>query len=118
MDDLDLEPQYRNPATTHMTITIQSNGYLAINRLSWNALGQPSYVRVLFDKQRRIIALQAAETLTDQTYPVMSRTGIKRFMPGLICAAGLCRTHNLPKNIKMKATFARGHLFAKLPEVA
>jgi hypothetical protein len=115
MDNLDLEPQYRNPATTHMTITVQSNGYLAINRLSWNALDQPSYVRVLFDEERRVLALQSAEKLTDQTYPIMSRTGIKRFTPGLICAASLCTRHNLPRNIKMIATFAKGYLFAKLP---
>lgn len=115
MDDLDLEPQYRSPGTVYPVINIQPNGYLAINRLSWDALGQPEFVRVLFDPRLRIIALQSAEKLTDQTYPITSRTGARRFTPGLICAADLCNRHKLPRNIKMIAKFARGMLFAKLP---
>ncbi len=49
--------------------TIQKRGALTLNRVAFEALGRPAAVEFLYDRERRVVGVRAAEAGAPNSYP-------------------------------------------------
>lgn len=56
--------------TTQPVVGIQKRGGMSLNQAGFLALGKPKALKFLYDKERRVIGLKAADTNEPNAYPV------------------------------------------------
>jgi len=61
------------PSPSIPTLTIQRRGMLSLNRGSYEALGKPAAVELLFNRERRAIAIRPADPSTPRAYAVRAQ---------------------------------------------
>jgi hypothetical protein len=58
------------PVIKEPTVTVQKNGSIALNRPAYGALGEPTAIELLFDREERIIGMRGVSRKTGHSYPV------------------------------------------------
>lgn len=58
------------PVPTTPSVTIQRRGLISINRAAYEGLGKPEGVELLWDAERKAIAMRAAPLTNQNAYPV------------------------------------------------
>lgn len=66
------------PVPTTPSITIQKRGLLSINRAAFEAIGKPEGVELLWDAERKAIALRPAPLTNQNAYPVRAQGSAER----------------------------------------
>ncbi|WP_137845444.1 hypothetical protein [Microbacterium sp. 2FI] len=61
------------PVPTTPSVTIQKRGLISVNRAAFEALGKPGGVELLWDAERRAIALRPAELSNQNAYPMRTQ---------------------------------------------
>lgn len=71
-----MEPNFtRFPRREHVrrsdpAITIRDRGLAVVNAAAWEAIGEPTHVVLLFDKEQQILGFQGASEATPDSYPL------------------------------------------------
>lgn len=58
------------PSVGKPAITIQKRGALSLNPAAFEALGSPSHVELLYDRDERLVGIRRAEEATPHAYAV------------------------------------------------
>lgn len=61
------------PVSTIPSVTIQKRGLISVNRAAFEALGRPQGVELLWDSERRAIALRPAPLENQNAYPLRAQ---------------------------------------------
>lgn len=80
------------PITTQPMATLQRGGLMSINRASFDALGSPAAVELLYDEKARAIALRAIDPKSLKAYGVRQQGTGKSYM---LSATRLCSHHHI-----------------------
>lgn len=67
----------RMPSKGQPAVTIQKRGALSLNNAAFEALGSPSFVELLYDREERLIGLRESDEATSHAYAVRG-TGINQ----------------------------------------
>ena len=73
LDGFDVFDRSSAPSPSVPTLTIQRRGMLSLNRGSYEALGKPAAVELLFNRERRAIAIRPADPATPRAYAVRAQ---------------------------------------------
>jgi len=73
LDGFDVFDRSSAPSPSVPTLTIQRRGMLSLNRGSYEALGKPAAVELLFNRERRAIGIRPADPATPRAYAVRSQ---------------------------------------------
>ncbi len=57
-----------------LRVTVNSRGSIYINNISWQALGCPEAVELMFDQGRRVIGLKPVDAWQPNSFPVRHKT--------------------------------------------
>ncbi len=68
------------PSTTKALLTIQSGGNFGLNLVSYELLGQPERVVLLFDRKRQRLGLRKADDTVPHSYPVKPQSANTSFV--------------------------------------
>lgn len=63
------------PVSTVPSVTIQKRGLLSLNRAAYRMIGSPEAVELLWDPERRVIALRPAPLESPDAYPARAQAG-------------------------------------------
>jgi hypothetical protein len=66
------------PVPTTPSITIQKRGLISINRAAFEAIDKPEGVELLWDAERKAIALRPASLTNQNAYPVRAQGSTER----------------------------------------
>lgn len=66
------------PVPTTPSVTIQKRGLISINRAAFESLGKPEAVELLWDGERRMIALRPTDLSNQNAYPVRAQATSER----------------------------------------
>jgi hypothetical protein len=58
------------PASGDPMVTIQRTGVISLNRAAYHAIGEPSYIEMLYDPDERIIGVRPLKEKLPHAYPV------------------------------------------------
>ena len=75
-----------------MRVTLNKRGAFSLNHATYDALGQPSYVEMLYDRADRVIGLRPVPEATKHAYPVRKQGNAKSYLVG---ATAFCRNYEL-----------------------
>ncbi len=67
----------RMPSKGEPAVTIQKRGALSLNNAAFEALGSPSFVELLYDRDERLIGIRRSDEDTSHAYAVRG-TGINQ----------------------------------------
>jgi hypothetical protein len=67
----------RMPSKGQPAITIQKRGALSLNNAAFEAIGSPSFVELLYDREERLIGMRKSDEGTSHAYAVRG-TGINQ----------------------------------------
>lgn len=59
-----------SPKVTEPYVTIQKRGTMSINRASYELLGNPEAVELLFDASQRIVGMRSSDVSANHAYPL------------------------------------------------
>jgi len=89
----------RMPVLTDPAITIQKRGNLSLNSAAYEALGSPEAVELLYDRERRLIALRKAAPGTEYAYVVRPLNGNRRTTSWLVAGMAFAMYYGIPVEI-------------------
>ncbi len=72
------------PVSTVPSVTIQKRGLISVNKAAYDALGAPEGVELLWDPDRRAIALRPAELTNQNAYPLRAQGSHSEKGPWLV----------------------------------
>ena len=72
------------PVSTVPSVTIQKRGLISVNKAAYEALGSPEGVELLWDSERRAIALRPAELTNQNAYPMRAQASHSDKGPWLV----------------------------------
>ncbi len=67
----------RMPSKGQPAVTIQKRGALSLNNAAFEAIGSPSFVELLYDREERLIGIRRSDEDTPHAYAVRG-TGINQ----------------------------------------
>jgi hypothetical protein len=72
------------PISTVPSVTIQKRGLISVNKAAYDALGAPKGVELLWDPDRRAIALRPAQLTNQNAYPLRAQGSHSEKGPWLV----------------------------------
>ncbi len=75
LDGFEVFDRSSAPGPTIPFVTIQRRGLISLNRGAYDALGAPSAVELLFNKERRVIAIRPADPASPRAYGLRQQGG-------------------------------------------
>lgn len=70
MPDFEIFTKRLSPKVKDPYVTIQKKGTMSINRASYELLGEPEAVELLFDASARVMGMRAVEASANHAYPL------------------------------------------------
>jgi len=70
MPDFEVFTKRLSPKVKDPYITIQKKGTMSINRASYELLGEPEAIELLFDASARVMGMRAVEASANHAYPL------------------------------------------------
>jgi hypothetical protein len=89
----------RMPVLADPAVTIQKRGNLSLNAPAYEALGSPKAVELLYDRERRLIALRATEPGTESAYVVRPLSGNARVTSWLVAGMAFTMYYGIPTEV-------------------
>ena len=75
-----------------MRIAIQRRGTMSFNKATFEALGKPDAIILLFDKETRAVGIKATSQDTKHAYPVRKQPNSNSF---LVAAQAFCKYYDI-----------------------
>lgn len=75
LNDFELFDRSSAPGPAIPFVTIQRRGLLSLNRGAYDALGAPVAVELLFNRERRVIAIRPADPASPRAYTLRQQGG-------------------------------------------
>ncbi len=92
MPDFEEFDRQAPPVATDPTFTIQTRGIISLNRASFDAMGQPEAIKLLFDRASRIIGFRPVPVGTANAYVVRRQGESPTF---LIAGTAFCHHYGI-----------------------
>lgn len=70
------------PSVKQPLVTLQGTGTFSMNEASYNAVGRPEQVELLFDKKDQIIGFRPASEKSPHSYPIKPQQNGRTFQTG------------------------------------
>ncbi len=70
------------PLVSQPLVTLQASGTFSMNEASYDALGQPDQVELLYDREERVIGFRAATDKSPHSYPIKPQQNGRTFQTG------------------------------------
>ena len=80
------------PLISHPLVTLQASGTFSMNEASWEALGKPEQVELLYDREEQIIGFRAATEKSPHSYPIKPQQNGRTFQTG---GRAFCRHYGI-----------------------
>ena len=75
LDDFEVFDRSSTPGPSIPFVTIQRRGLISLNRGAYDTLGAPAAVELLFNRQRRVIAIRPADPTSPRSYALRQQGG-------------------------------------------
>ena len=107
------------PSSNAPSVTIQKRGTISLNKASFDALGKPDAIELLYDRTARIVGLRPAEPGTPQAYPLRPGAGVGHG-PYVVSAIAFTKFYEIPtdKSLRWQAQLVEGVLCVELDSIA
>ncbi len=108
------------PAPVNPFVTIQKRGLLSLNRGAYEALSAPQAVTLMFNRERRVIALRPSDPGSPRSYPVRIQGGQGGGKTYLVAATAFAGHYGLDVSVSRRyaVTVRDGVLFIDLTQDA
>lgn len=83
------------PLAKAPSVTIQRKGIISINRAAYSLLGSPKAVELLYDKERRIVGLRAADDSVPHAYEVRAQSSAKATGPLIVAGTAFTNFYGI-----------------------
>lgn len=84
--------RFKPASSKALRVTLNKRGAFSLNYATYQALGEPSHVEMLYDRTDRVIGLRPVPEGTKHAYPVRKQGNAKSYLVG---ATAFCRTYEL-----------------------
>ncbi len=82
MPDWEVFDRKARPSVKHPLVTLQGSGTFSMNEASYNAVGRPAQVELLYDKKAQIIGFKPASDKSPHSYPIKPQQNGRTFQTG------------------------------------
>jgi len=82
MPDWEVFDRKARPSVKQPLVTLQGSGTFSMNEASYNAIGRPDQVELLFDKKAQIIGFRPASDKSPHSYPIKPQQNGRTFQTG------------------------------------
>ncbi len=82
MPDWEVFDRKARPSVNQPLVTLQGSGTFSMNEASYNAIGRPDQVELLYDKKAQIIGFRPASDKSPHSYPIKPQQNGKTFQTG------------------------------------
>jgi len=82
MPDWEVFDRKARPSVKQPLVTLQGSGTFSMNEASYNAIGRPEQVELLFDKKAQIIGFRPASDKSPHSYPIKPQQNGRTFQTG------------------------------------
>ena len=82
MPDWEVFDRKARPSVNQPLVTLQGSGTFSMNEASYNAVGRPDQVELLYDKKAQIIGFRPASDKSPHSYPIKPQQNGKTFQTG------------------------------------
>lgn len=87
------------PISGEPMVTIQRKGPISINRIAYRAMGEPSYVELLYDPDEQIVGFRPLKELLPHAYPVRVQGKGSTF---LIAGHAFLKFYDIPNEVSTR----------------
>lgn len=84
------------PVSKVPTVTLQKRGLMSLNRAAHALIGSPEFVELLWDADRRVIGLRAAEADSPNAYPARPQSAQTGKGPIIVAGNVFTRHYQIP----------------------
>jgi hypothetical protein len=82
MPDWEVFDRKARPSVKQPLVTLQGSGTFSMNEASYNEIGRPDQVELLFDKKAQIIGFRPASDKSPHSYPIKPQQNGRTFQTG------------------------------------
>ncbi len=82
MPDWEVFDRKARPSVKQPLVTLQGSGTFSMNEASYNAVGRPDLVELLYDKKDQIIGFRPASDKSPHSYPIKPQQNGRTFQTG------------------------------------
>jgi len=110
MPNFEVFTKRTSPRIKDPSVTIQKKGTMSINRASYEALGAPEAIELLFDEKERIMGMRAVDASSEHAYPL--RGSGKKHSSFLLSGMAFTKFYELDTSVarRYRAHFREGIL--------
>jgi len=92
------------PLTKAPSLTLQRKGIISINRAAMALISSPSAVELMWDKERQVIGLRAADDSVSHAYDVRPQSPKKETGPVIIAGTAFCSYYKIDTSTSRRFT--------------
>ena len=81
------------PSVKQPLVSLQASGNFSMNEASYNAIGRPDFVELLYDRDERIVGFRGANDKSPHSYPITPQANGRTFQTG---GRAFCSYHDIP----------------------
>ncbi len=81
------------PSVKQPLISIQASGNFSLNEASYNAIGRPGFIELLYDAGEQIVGIRAVGEKSPRAYPVTPQANGRTFQTG---GRAFCAYYEIP----------------------
>ena len=70
MDGFEVFEKYHSRSVKEFYVTIQKRGTISLNRAAFQAMGNPKYAELLFNRNKRLIGIRPTNSASGRTAPI------------------------------------------------
>lgn len=107
------------PSSSAPLVTIQKRGTISLNKASFDALGAPATVELLYDRAARIVGLRPAQPDSGHAYPLRPAAGVGHG-PYIVSAIAFTKFYKITtdRSLRWPAYLVDGVLCVELDSTA
>jgi hypothetical protein len=92
MPDWEVFDRKARPSVAQPLVTLQGTGTFSMNEASYNAVGRPDLIELLYDKKAQIIGFRPAGEKSPHSYPIKPQLNGRTFQTG---GRAFCRYYGI-----------------------
>lgn len=82
MPDFEVFDRKAKPKAAQPLVTLQASGTFSMNEASYEALGEPDEIELLYDREEQIVGFRAASESSPHSYPIKPQPNGRTFQTG------------------------------------
>lgn len=101
MDGFEVFDKYHSRSVKEMFVTIQRRGTFSLNRAAFQALGSPTFVELLFNRAKRLVAFRTMDVDSGRAIPVRRQGNSDSYM---IAGLTFTKEYEIDTNVARRYT--------------